>query len=75
MGSPGIEETKWLKPVRPDMPLTLRIEILEKRVSKSRPEMGIIRMNAKLLDAKGTPVIDQTSTILIGVRDPGEAAA
>lgn len=75
MGSPGIEETKWLKPVHPDVPLTLRMEILEKRVSKSRPEMGIVRMNAKLLDDKGIPVIDQTSTVLIGVRDPGKAAA
>jgi acyl dehydratase len=75
MGSPGIEETKWLKPVRPNVPLTLRLEILERRTSKSRPEMGIIRMNAKLLDDKGVPVIDQTSTVLIGVRDPEKAAA
>jgi acyl dehydratase len=75
MGSPGIEETKWLRPVRPDVPLMLRMEILEMRVSKSRPEMGIVRMNAKLIDEKGVPVIDQTSNLLIGVRDPGKAAA
>lgn len=70
LGSPGIEETKWLRPVRPDTPFTLRMQVLEKRVSKSRPEMGIIRMRAQLLDEGDVPVIDQTSTLLIGVREP-----
>lgn len=68
LGSPGIEETKWLKPVRPDVPLKLRVEILDKRVSKSRPEMGLVRMRAQLLDKNGAAVIDQISTLLIGLR-------
>ena len=75
MGSPGIEETKWLKPVRPDVPLTMHIDILDKRTSKSRPEMGLVRMRAQLRGPDGVPVIDQTSTLLIGVRDPQKAAA
>lgn len=75
MGSPGIEENKWLKPVRPDVPLTLHVDILDKRTSKSRPEMGLVRMRAQLRDPDGAPVIDQTSTLLIGVRDPQKAAA
>jgi acyl dehydratase len=73
LGSPGIDETKWLKPVRPGSELTLRMQILEKRVSKSRPEMGIVRTRTQLLDESGAPVIDQTSTLLIGVRDPQKA--
>ena len=75
LGSPGIEETKWLKPVRPDVPLTLHVDILDKRTSKSRPEMGLVRMRAQLRGTDGVPVIDQTSTLLIGVRSPREAAA
>jgi acyl dehydratase len=74
LGSPGIDETKWLKPVRPGSELTLRMQVLEKRVSKSRPEMGIVRTRTQLLDESGAPVIDQTSTLLIGVRDPQKAA-
>ena len=70
LGSPGIEETKWLRPVRPDTALTLRVEILDKRVSKSRPEMGLVRIRAQLLDEKSAAVIDQTSTLLIGLRAP-----
>jgi acyl dehydratase len=75
LGSPGIEETKWLKPVRPDVQLTMHIDILDKRASKSRPEMGLVRMRTQLRGPDGIPVIDQTSTLLIGVRDPQKAGA
>ena len=70
LGSPGIEETRWLRPVRPGSALTLRLEVLDKRVSKSRPEMGLVRMRNQLLDESGAPVIDQVSTLLIGLREP-----
>jgi acyl dehydratase len=68
LGSPGIEETKWLKPVRPDTPYSLRVHIIDKRVSNSRPKMGLVRLRAQLLDEAGTPVVDQTSTLLLGLR-------
>lgn len=68
LGSPGVEETKWLKPVRPDTAMTLRISILEKRKSKSRPELGLARMRCELLDESGSPLVQQTSTLLVGRR-------
>ncbi len=43
MGSFGLEEIKWLAPVRPGDVLSVRRTTLEKRVSKSRSEMGIIQ--------------------------------
>ena len=61
--------------MRPDVPLTLHVDILDKRASKSRPEMGLVRMRAQLRGTDGVPVIDQTSTLLIGVREPQKAAA
>jgi hypothetical protein len=61
--------------VRPDVPLMLHVDILDKRTSKSRPEMGLVRMRAQLRGPDSIPVIDQTSTLLIGVRDPQKAAA
>src|SRR3954447_19394927 len=41
LGSPGIDELKWLKPVYPGDTLRCETEILEKRASASRPEMGL----------------------------------
>ena len=40
MGSPGVEQIRWLHPVRPDDTLTARIRVLEKQPSQSRPERG-----------------------------------
>src|SRR5215831_6245251 len=40
MGSPGVEEIRYLAPVRPGDHLTLRVEVLAERPSRSRPEMG-----------------------------------
>jgi acyl dehydratase len=68
LGSPGIEEMKWIRPVRPGTALTLRVKILDKRESKSRPEMGLARLSCELLDESGTPLALQTSTLLIGRR-------
>jgi acyl dehydratase len=73
LGSPGVEEVKWLKPVRAEMPLTLRCTVLDKRVSKSRPGMGLAHILSELLDAGGTPVVTQTSTLLIARRHPDAA--
>jgi acyl dehydratase len=73
LGSPGVEEMKWLKPVRPGTALTLRVTVLDKRVSKSRPEMGIARLLCELIDEKDQPLAQQIATMLIGVRAPGAA--
>src|SRR3546814_4364166 len=43
LGSPGIDELRWLKPVYPGDTLRCETEILEKNASRSRPEMGSFR--------------------------------
>ena len=42
LGSPGIDELKWLKPVRPGDRLTVRATILETKLSRSKPDRGIV---------------------------------
>ena len=69
MGSPGIEEVKWLKPVRPGDRLAVRRNILDKRVSRSRPEMGLVRLRCELVNQAGETVLEQTSTLLLVRRD------
>jgi acyl dehydratase len=53
MGAPGVEEVKWLLPVRPGDDLTLRCTVLDKRASKSRPDMGFVRIRIEILNQAG----------------------
>ncbi len=54
MGSFGLDEVKWISPVRPGDVLRLKRTALSKRVSKSRPEMGIIQFKWEVFDQTGT---------------------
>ncbi len=68
MGSPGVEEVRFLAPVRPGDRLTLRLEILDTRPSSSRPEMGIVKIRAHMVNAAGTAVMQLASTLMFGRR-------
>ncbi|MBV8032754.1 MAG: MaoC family dehydratase [Betaproteobacteria bacterium] len=52
----GFDEFRWPKPVRPGDVLTLKIEVLEVRPSKSRPEQGMIKVRTTTLNQDGEPV-------------------
>jgi hypothetical protein len=43
LGSPGVDELRWLKPVRPGDALSVRVTILETKRSRSKPDRGIVR--------------------------------
>ncbi|RHW19377.1 MaoC family dehydratase [Sphingomonas gilva] len=68
LGSPGIDELRWLKPVYPGDTLRCESEILEKRASRSRPEMGSFRSRMTVLNQDDTPVMTFTSIGLIRTR-------
>lgn len=69
LGSPGVSEMKWLMPFRPDEDLTLDVEVLEARVSQSRPSTGIVTFKCSTRNSKGQTVSEMTSPIFIGRRD------
>jgi acyl dehydratase len=69
MGSPGIETLKWQKPVRPGDTLTGSSIVLDTRVSKSRPEMGIVRFRHELNNQSGETVMWMENPILFGRRN------
>lgn len=75
LGAPAVEEVRWLKPVRPGDALTLRRTVLEKRVSKSRPELGIVKFHFALVNQDGETVTTVTVPIMISVRVPQAAEA
>lgn len=57
MGSPGIDELRWLAPVRPGDTLHSEVEVLEVRPSSSKPDRGIARLRYKALNQRGEAVL------------------
>jgi acyl dehydratase len=68
MGSPGVEEVRYLAPVRGGDSLTLRVEIVGARPSRSRPEMGLVNFRSHMVDADGKPVLEMIATLMFGRR-------
>lgn len=74
MGAPGVDEVKWLAPIRPDDDLTLRAAVLDTRASNSRPDMGFVRFAFELSNARGERVMVLTSSLMLGRRKQADAA-
>jgi acyl dehydratase len=75
LGSPGIDELRWLKPVYPGDTLHVRGKILEKTPSRSKPHMGSFRTETTVTNQDGVPVMRFTSIVLIRRRPAEESAA
>lgn len=69
LGSPGVNELRWLAPLRPGDALTLEIEVVEARVSKTRPEAGIVTFKGVARNARGEALCEMVSPIIIGRRE------
>ncbi len=69
LGSPGVDQLRWKKPVYPGDTLRCESEILEKRRSKSRREMGIFKSRTTTFNQHDEPVLEMISNGLIRVRD------
>jgi acyl dehydratase len=65
LGSPGVNELRWLAPLRPGDDLTLDVDVAEARVSKSRPETGIVTFKCSVRNAAGQPLSDWVSPIIV----------
>lgn len=57
MGSPGIDELRWYAPVRPNNTLHTEVEVVEVKPSRSKPEMGILRLQYEAFNDKGEKVL------------------
>ena len=65
LGSPGIDELRWLKPVYPGDTLHVRGKIIDKTPSRSKPELGSFRTETTVTNQDGVPVMRFTSIVLI----------
>jgi len=69
LGSPGVNELKWLAPFRPGDDLTLDVDVVEARVSRSRPETGIVTFKCSVRNAAGQALAEMTSPIIVKRRE------
>ena len=70
LGSPGIDELRWVKPVYPGDELSVEMELIDKRRSKSRPDMGLTKTKQTVTNQHGEVVMTMVSNGLMRVRDP-----
>lgn len=66
MGAPGVDEVKWMKPVRPGDALSVRLTILGKSEPKSRPELGFVQFRCEMLNQHGEVVLEATYPGMFG---------
>jgi len=71
MGAPGVDEVRWLKPLRPGTQIRVRATVLDKRVSGSRPEMGFVRFRYEVLDERDAVLTMLTSSMMVTRREAG----
>lgn len=75
LGSPGVDEVRWMKPVRPDDRHTAVYRVLEKRDLASRPDVGISKITLELFNETGEMAASWISNQLTRRRAPAAASA
>ncbi len=70
IGSPGVDDIRWPRPVRPGDTLRVRATVIEARRSASKPDRGIVRTLAELINQDGELAMKVTANNFILLRDP-----
>jgi len=65
LGSPGVDELRWLKPVYPGDRLTVRASVIERIPSRSKPQIGVVRSRTVVSNQDGIDVMRFTSIVMM----------
>jgi acyl dehydratase len=71
LSSPGVDELRWLQPVRPGDLLRVRTTVLEARRSRSKPDRGLVRTRIEAINQHGQVVMSMIAMNLFRCRHPG----
>jgi len=74
LGSPGVDELRWLAPVRPGDRLWVRITVLEARRSRSKPDRGLVRSLIEVCSERGDILMTVKAMTLMLCRNPADQA-
>ena len=75
LASPGIDELRWLAPVRPGDRLSLRITVTDARLSRSKPDRGLVQTFNEVINQDGTPVMTVKAMTLMRCSAPANGPA
>tara|TARA_R110002072_G_scaffold63634_8_gene158113 strand:- start:411 stop:869 length:459 start_codon:yes stop_codon:yes gene_type:complete len=74
MASLGYDELRYLKPVRAGDRISVRLEVLEKRGSRSKPDRGIVRVRTTLKNRDNSDLLTYIDNVLIAKKTPEDTA-
>jgi len=72
MGSPGLDQLRWVRPVRPGDTLTLTGKVLSAKASRSKPDRGMVDISYKVHNQHGELAMTFQAITMFGRRNPGE---
>ena len=75
MGSPGLDQLRWLRPVRPGDRLRARVTVLGLHRSRNKPDRGVLHLRQEMLTGNGERVMDLESRAMMRCRDAAPASA
>lgn len=70
MASPGLDELRWLRPVRPGDRLSVRVTVIESRPSQTKPDRGVVRSLIETFNQDGEAVLSMRAINMVA-RRPG----
>ncbi|MFO1299420.1 MAG: MaoC family dehydratase [Burkholderiaceae bacterium] len=73
MGSPGVDEVRWVRPVRPGDRLHVRVTIVDTKRSQSKPDRGIVQVQQEMINQQGDTVMSLRGMSLSKCRTPAPA--
>ncbi len=73
MGSPGMEQIRWLQPVRPGDTLQTEARVAEMRPSTSKPDRGVLLMDYEIKNQRGEAVLTMRAVHLLRRREAKDA--
>jgi len=71
LASPGVDELRWLKPVRPGDTLSVRVTVLKATPSRSKPDRGAVTSFIEVFNQAGEAVMTLRAVNMIARRTPG----
>lgn len=74
LGSPGVDELRWVRPVRPGDRLTLKVSVTDAQRSRSKPDRGLVRTDNELRNQNGDTVMTVKTMVLMRARTVPPAA-